>query len=489
MTQPLIGSRTRVEAFNMSREDAPYEGHRPSGQRSPGARILRALAILVGGLTGAVAVFSTPPFIYANVVAEPHWDEFWESAATPYGAATAGLFAIIAAALALLNGRRDREMEKSKLLEIQRQFDQTSQLDTERLTQAKSALENSIAQAALDRETAQSEADRRHGTQVVRDLQDRFTTAAEQLAHDSTAVQQAGAYAFASLADDWLDLSPRKPEQAQVCIDVLCTYLRTHHLDKLVRGAEYDYASIPVDQPVRDTIVQIIASHLRATPTSLSWAHLEFDFTGAHFWNADFHGAVFWGAHTSFVGAQFHGKQTQFDYAQFNGDQASFGDAEFHSDVTSFDEAIFHGSQARFDEAQFYGNQTSFKGTRFRSELTYFVEARFHCEQTSFDESKFASKWTRFSEAQFRGRRVSFDGAQFDGEWTRFDSVRFHSGWASFGRVAFGSRLTSFRRVEFGSVVDFSRPEAWSGLRFDWDGQPSGKPETVRPVVWPPTIG
>ncbi|GAA4995748.1 hypothetical protein GCM10023335_05120 [Streptomyces siamensis] len=50
-------------------------------------------------------------------------------------------------------------------------------------------------------------------------LADRYTTAAEQLGHDQAAVRLAGVYALARLADDW-------EEQRQVCIDVLCAYLR-----------------------------------------------------------------------------------------------------------------------------------------------------------------------------------------------------------------------------------------------------------------------
>ncbi|MET7695698.1 hypothetical protein ABZT06_48915 [Streptomyces sp. NPDC005483] len=50
-------------------------------------------------------------------------------------------------------------------------------------------------------------------------LADRYTTAAEQLGHGQPAVRLAGVYAMARLADDW-------PEQRQVCIDVLCAYLR-----------------------------------------------------------------------------------------------------------------------------------------------------------------------------------------------------------------------------------------------------------------------
>ncbi|MGW4641622.1 hypothetical protein ACWEN6_24080 [Sphaerisporangium sp. NPDC004334] len=48
---------------------------------------------------------------------------------------------------------------------------------------------------------------------------ERFTTAAGQLGHEVPAVRLAGVHAMAALADDWAD-------GRQMCIDVLCAYLR-----------------------------------------------------------------------------------------------------------------------------------------------------------------------------------------------------------------------------------------------------------------------
>src|SRR5689334_7800894 len=56
--------------------------------------------------------------------------------------------------------------------------------------------------------------------QRTRTLNERFATAAGQLGGDKpSAVQLAGVYAMAVLADDW-------KENRQVCVDVLCGYLR-----------------------------------------------------------------------------------------------------------------------------------------------------------------------------------------------------------------------------------------------------------------------
>ena len=68
---------------------------------------------------------------------------------------------------------------------------------------------------------AQSEQlDRTLAEQRTRTLNERFNTVAEQLGSDKPpAVRLAAVYAMAGLADDWQD-------HRQMCVDVLCAYLR-----------------------------------------------------------------------------------------------------------------------------------------------------------------------------------------------------------------------------------------------------------------------
>src|SRR5579859_2706359 len=72
-------------------------------------------------------------------------------------------------------------------------------------------------QEALEEQRKQL--DRTLAEQRTRTLNERFTTAAEQLGNDKPAVRLAGVYAIAGLADDW-------KENRQTCVDVLCAYLR-----------------------------------------------------------------------------------------------------------------------------------------------------------------------------------------------------------------------------------------------------------------------
>jgi hypothetical protein len=104
-------------------------------------------------------------------------------------------------------------------------------------------------------------------------LSKRYQDAAEQLGHDKAAVRLAGVYTLARLADEW-------PEQRQVCIDVLCAYLRLPITD------DDDH-----EIHVRHAIYAVMREHLDGSTTS--WSDLRFDFNGALLLNFNLDGAVF----------------------------------------------------------------------------------------------------------------------------------------------------------------------------------------------------
>ena len=79
--------------------------------------------------------------------------------------------------------------------------------------------------------------------EVVQKFNERFGSAAEQLANESAAVRLAGVYAMAGLADDWVD-------KRQVCVDVLCGYFRiTPRRRRRDRSARSDPARDPRPDP------------------------------------------------------------------------------------------------------------------------------------------------------------------------------------------------------------------------------------------------
>ncbi|MGQ4383750.1 pentapeptide repeat-containing protein [Streptomyces sp. SAS_270] len=140
-------------------------------------------------------------------------------------------------------------------------------------------------------------------------LADRYTTAAGQLGHDQAAVRLAGVYALARLADDW-------QEQRQVCIDVLCAYLRMpYQLDPAALGHKEG------EREVRLTIIRVIRDHLQQPDAPTSWCKHSFDFTGATFDGGDFTGATFSGGNVYFDRATFSGGNVAFFGATFSGGQ------------------------------------------------------------------------------------------------------------------------------------------------------------------------
>src|SRR5215813_6646742 len=136
-------------------------------------------------------------------------------------------------------------------------------------------------QQALEEQCKQL--DRTLAEQRTRTLNERFTTAAEQLGSDKPAVRLAGVYAMAGLADDWA-------ENRQTCVDVLCAYLRMpYESDPGDEAAEPERLAFQASREVRHTVIRVITAHLKEG-TDLSWQGLNFDFTGVVFDGGDFTG-------------------------------------------------------------------------------------------------------------------------------------------------------------------------------------------------------
>jgi hypothetical protein len=137
---------------------------------------------------------------------------------------------------------------------------------------------------------AQSEQlERTLGEQRTRTLNERFTTAAEQLGSDKPAeVRLAGVYAMAGLADDW-------EENRQVCIDVLCAYLcMPYRPDPGSDAPAPQRLAFQAAREVRHTVIRVITAHLMEF-AAMSWQRFNFDFTGVVLDGGDFACAEFSG--------------------------------------------------------------------------------------------------------------------------------------------------------------------------------------------------
>jgi uncharacterized protein YjbI with pentapeptide repeats len=130
----------------------------------------------------------------------------------------------------------------------------------------------------------------------------RFATIASQLGSDNYAVRHAGAYALASLADDWYWFG--RDSERQVCVDLLCAQLRSPRLPATGVGS----AGSSEDIEVRKTLIALIRSHrpleaadednwkscsLNLSGADLSGFHLEeIDLSSANLDDADLSYAV-----------------------------------------------------------------------------------------------------------------------------------------------------------------------------------------------------
>src|SRR5215471_1463356 len=116
--------------------------------------------------------------------------------------------------------------------------------------------------------------DRTLAEQRTRTLNERFDTVAEHLGSDKPpAVRVAGVYAMAGLADDW-------PEHRQMCVEVLCAYLRMPYEPEPGGDAPVEKRlAFQASREVRHTVIRVIAAHLNGT-APVSWCGLNFDFRG-----------------------------------------------------------------------------------------------------------------------------------------------------------------------------------------------------------------
>jgi len=147
----------------------------------------------------------------------------------------------------------------------------------------------------------------RHADSQVVDLRSRFAKTAEQLGHDSPAVRLAGVYAMAALADDWQ--AAGDAAQMQVCIDVLCAYLRIPYDPDSPKAKEGE-------KQVRWTVISVIRDHLQDQTAANSWCGRDFDFSRTTFDGGDFRKVKFSGGTVTFSRAQFSGGIVTFVGAQ-----------------------------------------------------------------------------------------------------------------------------------------------------------------------------
>jgi uncharacterized protein YjbI with pentapeptide repeats len=307
--------------------------------------------------------------------------------------------------------------------------------------------------------------------QRARTLNERFATAADKLGSDKPpAVRLAGVYAMAGLADDW-------PESRQICIEVLCAYLRLpHESDPGDDASAEERLDFGASREVRHTVIRVIAAHLK-DDAAVSWQGINFDFTGVVFDGGSFTGAKFSGGEVSFVGAEFSGGTVDFRYAEFSGGVVDFSGGKFSGGEVSFRSVKFSGGVVGFVRAEFSGGAVSFWGAKFSGGAVDFSGGKFSGGEVDFSGGKFSGGEVSFGVAEFSGGEVDFSGAKFSGGEVSFVGAEFSGATISFREGRFSGGEVSFFAAKFpGGEVDFSDPGDWSSPpKFAWiDIPPQG---------------
>ncbi|MER7000764.1 pentapeptide repeat-containing protein [Streptomyces sp. NPDC000410] len=250
-------------------------------------------------------------------------------------------------------------------------------------------------------------------------LIERFGAAAGQLGADQPAVRMAGAYAMARLADEW-------PQERQMCIDVLCGYLRMPHAPDPPTD-DQTLTTWQRERKVRETVLQLIGAHLRDDSPE-SWQGYDLNFAGAVIDAASFRGARFTGGDIVFAETLFvaHGRdQVIFDDVDFaEGSYVYFRLAEFRSGSVRFNRATFSGGWVTFDSARFTGAQVNFR------------DAAFTAGEILFEDAEFSDGCVDFSGATFTGGTVNFGEHHLPSVYLTVPPARFCGGTVDFSEAA-----------------------------------------------------
>ncbi len=224
-------------------------------------------------------------------------------------------------------------------------------------------------------------------------LSKRYQDAAAQLGHERAAVRLAGIYAIGRLADDW-------PENRQMCVDLLCAYLRMPYNP----GRDSDDESV-----VRETVFEVMRARLTDPSRPDSWSDLSFDFSGGtydtvpltdcHF-NKEvlFHDARFvgmdrWGEgkHRGWIGFKrsvFSNGMSLFQ-ARVDGAIVNFDGARFLGGVLHLGGASFRRFNLFFRETEFVGGRIYLGGTEFTQRRTHSTLGHIWFDRATFDGTEF----------------------------------------------------------------------------------------------------
>lgn len=370
-----------------------------------------------GGIGAGLAI----GFALAHIHTLQEWR--WDIIAQPLATLGAGTAAIIAAWIALHNGKKTREQDKE-------------------IHEAKSRAEQE------------------------RTLRERFTSIVELLATEDLTKRESGAYALAALADDWAafykDDQELSLKEQQVCLNILTRQLR----DPILEDSPAQLFTFK--ERVQDIIFPRFEGERFEQPGQ--WSDLYLTLEHCHFYNLS-SGGVF-KQKTSFSDAHFHGN-TYFKISRFCND-VIFKRAQFHDGVdfrgshfnidTPAPQSSRNRNYADFSEAKFFNNAI-FDRTKFYNEAIFneacFIHNELYGENTAYPSD------ARFTYACFYSI-ASFEDALFQ-ITTRFQKTIFSDKalftYSLFGDYAFFPEAVFKDKARFNNAQFRSRA-LFTGAKF-----------------------
>ncbi len=287
----------------------------------------------------------------------------------------------------------------------------------------------------------------RHAAERENDFEARFSAASSKLGDPSAAVRLSGVHALARLADDWTD-------QRQMCIDVLCAYVRLpgDHPTSQTGDAE-----------VRKTIVRLIRDH-RQVAAQPRWDRMRFDFTGARFQSGDFSGATFRNCTILFAHTTFADGRTSFVGSRFEGGVLNFRGATFASGSVSFTGAAFVGAELDFNGAVLSGGHVTFGGSRLDKGRVSFKRAQLLAGSVAFNQYHQNGGVLDLDEIQLVGGLLTFGEAQLTAGLISAERSNLEAGQLAFVRAGLcGSHLNFAGSALRGALVTFVNSDLSSG--------------------------
>ena len=373
-------------------------------------KIATWLAIfLLGTLLGGLIVWIYGGFLYRD------WSFSWQwsVAGQPLATFGAGIAAIIAAWIALHNGKKTREQDKE-------------------IHEAKSRAEQESI------------------------LRERFTSIVEMLSTNSEdyTKRESGAYALAALADDWATFYKYDQKSAlreqQVCLNILTSQLH----DPLTEDSPPQLLTFK--KRVQDIIFSRFINQENNGPGA--WSDLSLDLSKSFLYNPRING--FFNQEISFIETEFIGMEISFNNAHFY-KKVDFSRASFRRNVIESKARKNMPSSINFDKVNF-GDEAiftdidleeiaafSFKKAVFKKKLklhqldlldwAYFNKAEFHngieyvqelkegilCNRAG-KEGKFTFQRARFNSPKddpqieyLKDLENSFEGAEFGVDFSK----------------------------------------------------------------------